>query len=309
MISLFQCLAALKLATFNIRYAPLNSNLTAPEAPWSVRLPLIISQINWESPDILGAQEALDHQYLDLVQRLGSQGYAGIGVGRNDGKREGEYAPIFWKEQKFELINHQYFWLSPTPEIPGSIGWDAGQPRMVTVVELRLKDIQKSRTLQILRRASSESSFYVMNTHFDNQGVLARQNSAILIRQRAEKLVNDTGKTLFLTGDLNSTPEDAAYKLLTAKLPNRLVFTDSRMSAASTFGAINATFTGFENNPDDRYVLDHLMTMDQRWQSSKYGVIPNRFDEGDYASDHRLVCAQFTQKTSALCIPSALSFQ
>lgn len=138
-MSLLQCLPVLKLGTYNIRYAPLNSTAIPPEAPWSVRLPLIISQINWEYPDILGLQEALDHQYLDLVQELTPLGYTGIGVGREDGKRQGEYAPIFWKENLFELVNHSYFWLSETPEIPGSVGWDAVRPTKKTFDQLLYK--------------------------------------------------------------------------------------------------------------------------------------------------------------------------
>lgn len=187
-----QYLSVLKLATYNIRYSPTNSHPILPEAPWSIRLPLILSQLNWEEPEIIGAQEVLDHQFIDLLEGLNQSGYTGIGVGRDDGKRLGEYAPIFWKSDQFELVDHHYFWLSEEPDVPGSISWDSvsklvrlrdnsftqsfstnqGQTRMVTCVELKpkLETAHVNGIFQLPGQNALDRSIFVMNTHFDDRG-------------------------------------------------------------------------------------------------------------------------------------------
>ncbi|GAA97762.1 uncharacterized protein L969DRAFT_91335 [Mixia osmundae IAM 14324] len=162
-----QTLDDLKLATFNIRYDPRTVSSVSPaaikrtlltaqlsvaedaaekarragkERPWSERLPKILEQVHWEQPDIIGFQETLHPQYVNLVAGLSAEhqgGYDSVGVGRDDGEQAGESVPIFWRRDKLELIDVQHHWLSPTPEKPGSKGWDAGQPRMMTLARLR----------------------------------------------------------------------------------------------------------------------------------------------------------------------------
>ncbi|EGG03075.1 uncharacterized protein MELLADRAFT_109522 [Melampsora larici-populina 98AG31] len=251
-------LSILKLATYNIRYSPTNSHPILPEAPWSTRLPLILNQLNWEEPDIIGAQEVLDHQFIDLLEGLHQLGYTGIGVGRDDGKRLGEYAPIFWKSDQFELVDHHYFWLSEEPDVPGSISWDSGQTRMVTCVELKpkLNTVQVDGIFQLPGQNSLDRSIFVMNTHFDDRGSYAREQSAKLICYRAEALIKKTSKPVFLLGDLNSTPEELPYKTLTTESTGQLSFKDSRQNAKHLYGAIKATYTSFSKNPSVQGVID-----------------------------------------------------
>src|SRR3712207_7586469 len=54
----------------------------------------------------------------DLEERL--PGYRWIGVGRMDGKDGGEFSPILYRSTCLEPIDHGTFWLSETPEEPGS---------------------------------------------------------------------------------------------------------------------------------------------------------------------------------------------
>ena len=75
-------------------------------------------------PDIMGFQEVLHNQLLDL-SRLFGEGYGYVGVGRDDGNEAGEYSPVFWSKERFDLVRWKTVWLSPTPEVPGSKGWDA----------------------------------------------------------------------------------------------------------------------------------------------------------------------------------------
>jgi len=95
------------------------------ENPWAERRSRIVDALLATGQlDIVGFQEVLHNQLLDLSALLGP-GYGLVGVGRDDGKERGEYAPIFWNKDKFELVRWKTIWLSPTPDQPGSKGWDA----------------------------------------------------------------------------------------------------------------------------------------------------------------------------------------
>lgn len=302
----------LKLATFNIRYAPFDPTIPnvrtqvympgKGEAPWATRLPLIADQVKWEMPDIIGFQEALDHQYEDLKVIL-SQHYDSIGVGRDDGLRRGEYVPIFWRSDKFKSIHVEHFWLSDDPDVPGSIGWDAGQTRMVTLVHFQPLSSDEAH--------SSDGSFYVMNTHFDDRGYKSRIESAKLILKKANEITKETSEAIILMGDFNAPRTEEAYQVLTGKkgmlgcatinrelmMKNEVRrFEDCRDEVDRPYGASEATFTGFDGNLHVAQVIDYILFLSpinhRAWKTIKYGVIPNQFSpQQPFASDHRLVCA------------------
>ena len=81
-------------------------------------------------PDLLGGQELLRHQLADLAARLPD--YAWLGAGRDDGADGGEFNPIFYRRERLEPLDSGTFWLSPEPARPGSRGWGAACPRVVT---------------------------------------------------------------------------------------------------------------------------------------------------------------------------------
>ncbi|WAQ82602.1 hypothetical protein PtA15_2A919 [Puccinia triticina] len=212
-------LELMKIATFNIRYSPFKPSSYAAndqvlfagdgEAPWSGRLPFITDQIKWESPDIIGFQEVLEHQYHDLKAVLSD--FTSIGVGRDDGITRGEYVPLFWRTDKFKALSVNHFWLSERPDDAGTIGWDAGQTRMVTLVHLQ------PMLLGVSRSEESNASFFVMNTHFDDRGLKARTESAKLILKKSNELITETGRPIVLMGDFNAPRQEAAYKVLTGQ--------------------------------------------------------------------------------------------
>jgi len=149
------------------------------------------------APDLLGLQEVLKSQADYLRQQL--PGYSFHGVGREDGGTGGEYAPILYKRDRFEWQDDGHFWLSETPEIPGSVSWDSSLTRMVSWVALR-------------DRLGDDRIIIVANTHFDHRGPAARLESARLIRQRMEGLAEPY--PVILTGDFNTTEDDAPYGVL-----------------------------------------------------------------------------------------------
>jgi endonuclease/exonuclease/phosphatase family metal-dependent hydrolase len=133
---------------------------------WKNRTDKVIALIKKNNPDLLGVQEALHNQMMDLQKGLSE--YEFIGVGRDDGKEKGEYSAIFYKKDKFEVQFQKTFWLSETPSIPGSKSWDAAITRVVSFALLKDKITNKS--------------FLYANTHFDHMGKEARKNSATLIK-------------------------------------------------------------------------------------------------------------------------------
>lgn len=85
--------------------------------------------IEFHGFDIFGSQEVLDGQLHDMLAQLPDYDY--IGVGRDDGKTQGEYAPVFYKKERFRLLDEGHFWLSEITDRPNK-GWDAALPRICT---------------------------------------------------------------------------------------------------------------------------------------------------------------------------------
>ncbi|KAI8379717.1 Endonuclease/exonuclease/phosphatase [Radiomyces spectabilis] len=200
---------ALRFMTFNIRhdhgkdspYEPFAAPPESPtefshEQPWAIRKWKIADTIILYSPDVVGLQEPIHHQLVDLEALLNEE-YEWVGVGRNDGKEEGEYAAIFYKRECLSVENHKTIWLSETPEEVGSKGWDAHHPRVASQV--------------MFKRLSDDSTFTVFNAHFDHMGNEARRNSSQLLLDLAKEVEG----VVILMGDLNSPESDAAYKVLT----------------------------------------------------------------------------------------------
>ncbi len=157
----------MNIVSFNIRYSTPNDGVNA----WTNRIEMVTGLLQFHDADIFGLQEALYEQITDIQKDLSE--YEWFGVGRDDGKKAGEFSPIFFKKSKFILINHGNFWLSENCEKPG-LGWDAMCNRIVAWGKFQSKVTGKQ--------------FFVFNTHFDHKGEEARKNSAILIRDKIEEM-------------------------------------------------------------------------------------------------------------------------
>jgi len=189
----------LTLATFNIKYE--GDDFTGYKA-WQNRMRGVLKTIRTMGPDVLGVQEALHGQCADLWASLPD--YAFYGAGRDDGKRAGEYAGIYYRRDRFErdVTEQGVFWLSDTPEVPGSKTWGNGYPRIVTWTRL-------------IDRASSRG-FYVYNTHWDHRNQPSRERAAVLISQRMEQRQHKD-EPVVLLGDFNAGTDNAAFGYFTGK--------------------------------------------------------------------------------------------
>lgn len=177
--------------SFNIRYDNSDDSLNG----WAYRKEHVAHFIDKCAPDVLGMQEVLHNQLVDLKEALPA--YTSIGVGRMDGKEAGEYAAIFYKSERFELMKHGTIGLSENPDSIGLLGWDAACERIVTWA--------------ILRDKVAGNELALFNTHFDHYGTIAQKESAKLLLQKMEELA--AGLPIILTGDFNVTIESEALQL------------------------------------------------------------------------------------------------
>jgi endonuclease/exonuclease/phosphatase family metal-dependent hydrolase len=264
-----------RLMTYNIRYAA--TNPTGQEKPWAVRRPLMAGQLAHElagRPDsLLCLQEALHTQVLDIKADLG-QGWEYVGVGRDDGATGGELSPIFYRPDEWKLKDKDTYWLSETPHVVGSVGWDAALPRIVTVAKFEHTETGKP--------------FVYMCTHFDHKGQVAREKSAELIVDIADEWASakgNKGASVFLGGDLNVDPENPAYQTLASKLHDVRDVVPQELHYGH-----DMTFTGFDSNVDNDSLIDHLFVKDLaglEWES--FAVLNTLYEDGTFISDHRPV--------------------
>lgn len=178
--------APIRFMTFNIRFDTVLD--AASGNRWSDRDASALETVRNQQPDVVGFQEALKSQLADLS--AGLPGYRGVGKPRDVGDTA-EYVPLFFDIARFELEGQGDFWLSPTPDVEGSRGWDTDVPRHCTWA--RLKD----------RRSGTR--FAAFNTHLDVKGELARLEAAKLIVTRIAVAPGLPSVTL---GDFNA-PEDS----------------------------------------------------------------------------------------------------
>jgi len=181
-------------ATFNIRCV--SSDDYKINCGWEQRKELVAQYLTDNGIDICGMQEVTDAQMTYLCKKL--KGYGFVGVGRTDGKRKGEATPVFYRKDRFKALDKGHFWLSETPDVVGSKGWDAALERIASWV--KLKDKKTGRI------------FMAVNTHFDHVGKVARRESAKLIMRKIQEIVGD--KPAVVTGDFNVSESDEAYKTM-----------------------------------------------------------------------------------------------
>ena len=222
----------LYVGTYNIRYK--NKDDSIKGNVWTKRCQVMCDQINFESPDVLGMQEVLVEQLHDFQRLLDNYSY--IGVGRDDGKEAGEYAAIFYKNDRVKLLDSGNFWLNETPDVP-KLGWDAACIRICTWG--KFKDLR------------TKKKFYFFNLHMDHVGVVARREAAKLVVSRIKEMAQDA--PVVLTGDFNVDQTDEIYSIFAQSG----ILKDSYDHARIRF-AENGTFNSFkmETKTDSR--IDHV---------------------------------------------------
>lgn len=261
-LSLFFCCLGepvdLRVMTFNIRYDNPSDSLNG----WAYRKDVVADVIRASGIDLLGTQEVLVHQLNDLKERLPE--YQVVGVGREDGKEKGEYSAVFYRKDRFEALDSGWFWLSETPQVAGSKGWDGACERIATWV--------------ILKEKTTGRALFFINTHLDHVGTVARRESVALILGRVEAL--SKGLPVIVSGDFNATPDSEVFHGMTASGGLH-----HARALSEHVSGLSGTFHDFGRiAPEDRPLIDYIFLTDD-FTVQTYEALPEKRDNV-YVSDH-----------------------
>jgi endonuclease/exonuclease/phosphatase family metal-dependent hydrolase len=255
---------SLQVMTFNVRFASPN-----PPNAWPDRRPLVREVIERSAPDVIGTQEGLYRQLMEMEEDL--NGYAWIGLGREGGSR-GEFMAVFYRTERLVPLAFDHYWLSDTPELIASRTWGNYYHRMVTWVRFHDRE--------------TDREFYLVNTHFDHEVQLARENSARLIVERLEAF--DPALPVLLIGDFNAAAGDnPVYDILV----DQAGFVDTWRAAGHAeppFGTYHA-FEGVEGATGRARIDWILVRGPVRTLAAEIDTFGR---EGQYPSDHFPVVAR-----------------
>ena len=249
---------ALRLLTYNVRYATLDTGKNA----WERRRDGVASLVRFHDPDVVCLQEVWQDQLADLRERLPDYEWA------FERTSSGEHTPVGYRDERFTALETEILSLSETPADLHAMDWGTTVPRVTTAVRLSESD--------------ADETFTVANVHLDHDSPTARERGASLL---ADRFGDRTDPTV-VAGDFNCTPGESPYRELTATAG----FRDARDVAAAPHGP-EATYNDFEAPQQDRR-LDHVF-LDEGLDVERFGVLTDRDDRGLYPSDHFAVLAEF----------------
>ncbi|GHB59694.1 endonuclease/exonuclease/phosphatase family protein [Persicitalea jodogahamensis] len=255
----------INVASYNLRYNTPNDGVNA----WPNRKEMVKSLIQYHEFDLFGTQEALRGQ-LDDVAEL--KEFSFLGKGRDDGKQAGEHSAIFYRKDRFKVLDSGDFWLSETPDVPGK-GWDA------TCCN-RICSWAKFQDLK------TKKQFYFFSVHFDHQGVKARQESGKLMVKKIKEIAKNA--PAICVGDFNSTPETEQIQAMQTILQDA-----HNVTKQPPYGP-EGTFNSFKFDAPMTNRIDYIF-VSKDFEVQKYGVLTDA-KEQRYPSDHQPVVAKVVLK-------------
>lgn len=260
------------VATYNLRNA--NGGDSTNGNGWGQRYLYIAQIVQFHGFDIFGTQEGKYPQLQDLRQAM--PGYDYIGVGRDDGKQAGEHSAIFYRTDKFEVLEHGDFWLSEITDRPNK-GWDAALPRICTWGHFL--------DLQTKRR------FWFFNLHMDHIGVQAREESAKLVVAKIREMCKPK-EFVILTGDFNVDQNNHIYTTFVSSG----ILADSYETAGRRY-APNGTFNNFNPSLKTDSRIDHIFVTPSV-RVHDYGVLTDTYRTETAASGEEIKSGAFPKEVS-----------
>lgn len=255
----------MRIMTYNLRYDNDGDGRNA----WPHRTDAVASMIRFHRPDVLGTQEGLPHMLDALDARL--DGYAWIGTGREAG--DGEHCAIFYRPDRIDVRASDTFWLSESPDVPGSRSWGTAHPRIVTWAHLH--------------HTQTGAAFYLFNTHFDYVGDHVRTPSAHLLQRRLPTIAGESPAVL--VGDFNARPDSEPYRVLTGAAAGGRRLRDAIDVSDAPHHGPHATFNAFHPavHPGER--IDYVFVTDGV-DVHRHATLSDRWDDR-FPSDHCPVVA------------------
>lgn len=247
----------LKVMSYNIRLGSAQDGTNS----WALRYTATGEMLEDQKPDVFGVQEALEYQVRYIEEMCG---YESVGVGRENGKKEGEHMSIFWNKKAVSMLKWGTFWLSETPEKP-SKGWDA--------------ECFRTATWALMKDKKTGKKFYFVNTHLDHKGTEAQKNGLKLIVDRIAE-INTDGLPMVLTGDFNIEPKNPALKDLDAHMQS------ARKIAVKTDD--HATYNGWGKSST---MIDYIYVSGFS-SCPEYQTVTKRYEDRKFISDHYPIFAR-----------------
>lgn len=246
--------AAINVMSYNVRFGDAKDGTNE----WYYRLEANIKMFEDQKPDVVGMQEALDYQMAFFKEFL--DGYKGVGVGRENGKKKGEHMGVFYNTKTMKLLKWGTFWLSETPDKP-SKGWDAACFRTATWA--------------LLKDKASGNKFFFVDTHLDHVGVVAQEEGLKLIVSRIAS-INPENLPMILVGDLNVLPDNKILEPLNG------VMKSARDVAMKT--DTGATFNAW-GKADKAKAIDYIYFKGFA-SCPVFEVVRKPYDNRKFISDH-----------------------
>jgi len=188
----------LRVGSYNIR----NSGGDKGKAnDWKLRRGDMAALMKKLDLDVVGLQEVMPDQADYLCSQFTN--FTMVGEYRN-GPRRGEASSVFFRKDRFEMLQQGTFWLSETPEVVASISWNSRCTRVCTWV--RLQDRKTGR------------KFCFANTHLDHVSAEARLGGMKLIAKRMKDF--SAGLPVIFTGDHNCVEHSAPAQYMAKVLRN-----------------------------------------------------------------------------------------
>lgn len=247
----------IKVMSYNIRHGEGEDGTNS----WRYRYPATIEMLRDQMPDVFGVQEALVYQVEFIEENM--RDYKCVGIGRENGRKKGEFMSIFWNKKTVSMMKWGTFWLSDTPKKP-SVGWDAACYRTATWALMKDKKTGKK--------------FYFVNTHLDHVGKEARKNGLKLIVDKIAE-INPDNYPMVLTGDFNMTPDNSALKDL-----------DSIMKSARKAAVKTDNIGTYNNWGKDSKVIDYIYFSGFN-SCPVFETVTKKYAERKFVSDHFPVTA------------------
>ena len=251
---------ALRIMSFNIRCTNVGRDT------WEDRIGIVTDTMVNSKADSIGVQEATPEWMATLKETLTDYDY--VGVARDDGKNQGEYSAVFYLKDKYNLVDSGNFWLSETPEKP-SFGWDAACIRICTWAVLENKE--------------TKEQYVHVNSHFDHEGIKAREESVKMILAHIEEYKD---LPVVFTADMNVVEGSDNYVQFTK------VLHDTKYQAKYTMDYLTYHDTKPSKHEDE--IIDYVMVNDN-FNALTYKVVTAGVDER-YVSDHFPVYADLEMK-------------
>ena len=243
--------ADIRVVSFNLRCTGTGKTSIA------FRAPLVAAQLKEIGADSMGFQEANIRWMTYLEDNLTDYGY--VGVSRTNGRNMGEFSPIFYRKDKYSVVDSGTFWLSKTPEKAGSKDWGSKNVRICTWA--------------VLENKVTQERYVHLNTHLDHISSEARENQMKVLLEKVREFAGV--HPIVLTGDFNDTPDSVMYAEAVECL------SDARLLAPDTEN--KGTFHDYGAvNPEE--MIDFIFVSDEI-QPLVYHVIDDKINDV-YLSDH-----------------------